>query len=117
MPQSGGMRMNWFRYVKFRARVLGGLGTVLAAVPLSLIALGAAPSSAAGADWSSYLHDNGHSSYNAAATSITPATLGNLQPVWRWLVPPSPNGGRRSFWRRRPSTTARCTLARRTGTS
>jgi len=93
MPQSGGMRMNWFRYVKFRARVLGGLGTVLAAVPLSLIALGAAPSSAAGADWSSYLHDNGHSSYNAAATSITPATLGNLQPVWRWLVPPSPNGG------------------------
>ena len=87
------MTMNWFRCAKLRARVLGRLGFGLAAVPLFLTALGAAPSSATGADWSGYLHDNGHSSYNAAATSITPATLGNLQPVWRWLVPSSPNGG------------------------
>ena len=54
----------------------------------------ASPSAAQpGADWTSYLHDASHSSYNAAANSITPSSIGNLQPVWRWIVPVSPNAG------------------------
>jgi outer membrane protein assembly factor BamB len=33
-----------------------------------------------------------HSNYQSAATSITPTNIGDLQPVWRWLVPSPPNG-------------------------
>jgi outer membrane protein assembly factor BamB len=51
------------------------------------------PASAAVGDWSSFLFDSGHSSYNAAATSISPSNLSAVEPVWRWLVPPSPNTG------------------------
>src|SRR5579864_8335246 len=50
------------------------------------------------ADWSSYLHDPGHSSYNSAATSIATGNLGNLQPVWRWRVAAPPNGASSSLW-------------------
>jgi outer membrane protein assembly factor BamB len=43
--------------------------------------------------WSQYLRGPAHDSYNAAATSISPSNLTNLQPVWQWMVPPSPNSG------------------------
>ncbi len=51
--------------------------------------------SAAGTDWTSYLNGASHSSYNSSATSITVSGVeaGNLQPVWRWLPPASPNAG------------------------
>jgi outer membrane protein assembly factor BamB len=44
------------------------------------------------ADWSAFMRNASHSSYNAAATSITPANIADLQPVWRWSVPASTNG-------------------------
>jgi outer membrane protein assembly factor BamB len=49
----------------------------------------AAPSAQAQgtADWSAYLLDTGHSSYNAAATSISTGNVANLQPVWQWFEP------------------------------
>src|SRR5258708_8515112 len=34
-----------------------------------------------------------HTSYNPGATSISGANIANLEPVWRWSVPPSPNNG------------------------
>lgn len=39
------------------------------------------------ADWPAYLMDASHSSYNGAATAITPANVSALTPVWRWLDP------------------------------
>jgi outer membrane protein assembly factor BamB len=47
------------------------------------------------ADWPQYLNGPSHSSYNAAATSITVPGVqaGNLQPVWTWSVPASTNAG------------------------
>jgi outer membrane protein assembly factor BamB len=56
-----------------------------------------APSASAQAssDWSQYLDGPSHDSFNAAATSITVPGVeaGNLQPVWRWSPPASPNAG------------------------
>ena len=40
------------------------------------------------ADWPAYLHDKGHSSFNAAATSIGTGNVAHLQPVWQWFDPP-----------------------------
>ena len=45
------------------------------------------------ADWPTYLYDTGHSSFNAAATAITPAAASSLVPVWKWATPASPNAG------------------------
>jgi polyvinyl alcohol dehydrogenase (cytochrome) len=45
------------------------------------------------ADWPAFLDGVEHSSYNSCATSITPANISNLQPVWQWLPPASPNVG------------------------
>jgi len=45
------------------------------------------------ADWSSYLGGASHSSYNPAATSITPASTANVRPIWQWLPPASTNAG------------------------
>jgi polyvinyl alcohol dehydrogenase (cytochrome) len=84
----------------------GRLWTPVAVVfsgALALAGLASAPATAqpappsvtlAGADWTAYLHDASHSSYNAAATSITSSKVGSLQPVWRWIVPASPNTGK-----------------------
>ncbi|MHB1930321.1 MAG: outer membrane protein assembly factor BamB family protein [Acidimicrobiales bacterium] len=44
-------------------------------------------SSTVSADWPAYLFGAQHSSYNPAATSITPANVSGLEPVWRWLPP------------------------------
>ncbi len=49
----------------------------------------AEPAGAAGAsaDWPSFLFDAGHSSFNAAATTINTGNLVDLQPVWKWTEP------------------------------
>ncbi len=49
----------------------------------------------ASCDWTGYLNGPSHSSFNQGATSITVAGIqaGNLQPVWRWSTPASPNAG------------------------
>ena len=72
---------------------LASAGVALAGVAPAASAARPAPPPQSSADWSAYLHDTGHTSDNAAATSITPANLGNLQPVWRWVVPAAPNSG------------------------
>ena len=54
--------------------------------------LAAPPAQAQGtADWPAYLLDTGHSSYNAAATSIGTGNAANLQPVWRFKQPSGTN--------------------------
>jgi outer membrane protein assembly factor BamB len=45
------------------------------------------------ADWSAYLGGPAHTSYNPAATSISTSTISNLQPIWQWPPPGSPNTG------------------------
>lgn len=45
------------------------------------------------ADWPEFMFSPGHTSYNSAATSISTSNIADLQPVWRWLVPASTNGG------------------------
>lgn len=46
-----------------------------------------------GSDWSAYLDGSAHWSFNVNATAITTTNIGNLQPVWRWTPPKSPNSG------------------------
>ena len=77
------------------ARVIGHLAAASMLV-LILAGLAATPAQAQGtADWPAYLLDTGHSSYNAAATSIGTGNVANLQPVWQWI---EPSGGNRTFW-------------------
>jgi polyvinyl alcohol dehydrogenase (cytochrome) len=53
-----------------------------------------APSSAATTDnWTSYLFNRGHSSYNAAATAITPTNVGSLTSYWQWRAAPPTKAG------------------------
>lgn len=52
---------------------------------------------APGANWPSYLFNSGHSSYNAGATAITPANVGQLAPAWKWFPPASPNSATTSL--------------------
>ena len=40
------------------------------------------------ANWPAYLRDTGHSSFNAAATSIGTGNVAHLKPVWQWFEPP-----------------------------
>ena len=72
---------------------LASAGVALAGFAPAASAARPAPPPQSSADWAAYLHDTGHTSDNAAATSITPGNLGNLQPVWRWVVPAAPNSG------------------------
>lgn len=69
---------------KVRIRLIAGV---------CIVALFAAPSalSEAGstADWTTYLHDNQHSSFNASATAITPANASNLGVQWQFQDPTS----------------------------
>jgi outer membrane protein assembly factor BamB len=44
-------------------------------------------------DWSSYLGGASHSSFNPAAKSISTSSIANLQPIWQWQPPASPNSG------------------------
>jgi polyvinyl alcohol dehydrogenase (cytochrome) len=66
---------------------------MLGLVGTAVISNGQAQASSGSADWPGYLFGPAHSSYNAAATSITPSNVGDLEPVWQWLPPASPNSG------------------------
>jgi len=70
--------------------------TALAAALLVPVSSTTASAQTNPSDWPAYLDGPSHSSYNAAATSITTAGVqaGNLQPVWRWAAPASSNAGR-----------------------
>jgi polyvinyl alcohol dehydrogenase (cytochrome) len=68
------------------AAAVGLLSSLLVAVASS----GPAYAQSSG-DWPQFMLNNSHSSYNTAATSITPTNVADLQPVWRWTVPASPN--------------------------
>jgi polyvinyl alcohol dehydrogenase (cytochrome) len=57
------------------AALLSGTSVLAAAGPVSAQTSG---------DWSGYLYNAGHSSYNAAETAITPANASNLTKVWQW---------------------------------
>ncbi len=50
-------------------------------------------STQANGNWPAFLYNAGHSSYNAAATTITPGSISSLHMVWRWATPPSTNSG------------------------
>jgi outer membrane protein assembly factor BamB len=53
---------------------------------LTLAGLAATPAGAAGtANWSSFLFNANHSSFNGAATSITTKNVADLQPAWQWF--------------------------------
>jgi len=60
---------------------------LLIAVPVLAITALTGPASRAAVtstDWSGYLHDAAHSSFNAADTAITPANAGSLAQRWTW---------------------------------
>ncbi len=44
-------------------------------------------------DWSAYLDGPLHDSFNPSAVSINPADMADLQPIWQWNAPTSPNTG------------------------
>ena len=70
-------------------------GLVLASVIAAAATAVAGPAAASPktTDWSAYLDGPSHTSYNASAVSITPAALADLQPVWQFQAPASPNSG------------------------
>ena len=68
--------------------VVGLLSSLMAALGSSGAAYGQAS-----ADWPGFMLNSSHTSYSTAATSITPDNIADLQPVWRWIVPASPNSG------------------------
>src|SRR6266568_552186 len=85
-----------------RFRVLGlrrirVVGQLAAASMLVFAWAGLAATSALAqgtADWPAYLLDAGHSSYNAAVTSVGTGNVANLEPVWQWV---QPSGTPRTF--------------------
>ena len=62
---------------------------LLAAAPLLALLVTGTPSSAGQSitNWPSYLFDSGHSSYNAQATAVTPASASGLVLAWNFRVP------------------------------
>ena len=79
-----------------RVVVLASLAAIVVALATGSAVLTSRTASAASpTDWTAYLNGPSHNSYNPSATSITvPGTqAGNLQPVWRWAPPASPNAG------------------------
>jgi polyvinyl alcohol dehydrogenase (cytochrome) len=71
--------------------IVAGVGTLLVA----LLAVGAGPAAAqpSPSDWASFLNGPAHSSYNAAATTITPSNVSSLTEAWNWATPPTTNTG------------------------
>ena len=43
-----------------------------------------------GANWTSYLFNGGHTSYNAGDTAINNTNAGSLTPAWTWMPPAPP---------------------------
>jgi outer membrane protein assembly factor BamB len=74
-----------------------GRWTVIILALLSTLALVASAGGVVNAqstpDWPQFMFGPGHTSYSSAATSISTTNIANLQPVWRWSVPPSQNSG------------------------
>lgn len=84
-------------------RITGRLAATAATAGLLLATLagvGAGPASAQAnpSDWTAYLNGPAHSSYNAAATAITPGNVASLQQLWQWVTPASPNVGPNAIW-------------------
>jgi outer membrane protein assembly factor BamB len=82
-----------------RSSLIGGCLTLLL-TSVALIGLVGTSSagtvngrSPSGSDWPSFLDGSSHSSYNAAATAITPSNISDLNPIWRWILPPSKVAG------------------------
>jgi outer membrane protein assembly factor BamB len=73
------------------------MAATVSACGLVAALLGAGTGSAAAqpspADWPAFLDNTGHSSFNAAATAITPANVSSLVRAWLWATPASPNAG------------------------
>jgi polyvinyl alcohol dehydrogenase (cytochrome) len=44
-------------------------------------------------DWSAYLGGGSHTSFNPAATTVTPASMSKLRPIWQWRPSDAPDGG------------------------
>lgn len=81
-----------------RARRLAAALTAAAAVVAgSVAAAGPASGQASPSDWPAFLNGPAHTSFNAAATSITPSNIASLSQVWRWVTPASPNVGPNTF--------------------
>jgi outer membrane protein assembly factor BamB len=74
-PRPLGSRRSWL------ARVTTSMAAGALAV-LSILITVVVPASAASADWPTYLFDNGHSSFNNAATTITPQNAATLHKSW-----------------------------------
>jgi outer membrane protein assembly factor BamB len=66
--------------------VRAGRIVTAAAMTMVLSLLGAAPAAGGGADWTGYLFDARHGSWNAAATAITPADAAGLAPDWTFTA-------------------------------
>jgi outer membrane protein assembly factor BamB len=80
---------------RVRSVVSAWLAAIVVPLATAITVLAPGSASAAGPDWTAYLNGPSHTSYNPAATSITVPGIqaGNLQPVWRWTPPASPNAG------------------------
>lgn len=81
-------------------RVCARMAAPVAAGILLAALVGAVPAAAQASpsDWPGYLNGSAHSSYNAAATAITPGNAASLQQVWQWVTPASPNDGPNAIW-------------------
>jgi outer membrane protein assembly factor BamB len=81
-----------------RETTVGPHAVVVASAGLPTVPINSTATAAAigGANWSSYLFTAGHNSYNAGATTITPANAAALTQAWTWLpgAPPVPALGR-----------------------
>lgn len=60
---------------------------LVALVVAGLVGIATPGEGAVSADWPAYLYGASHSSYNAAATAITPANAGSLTQYWHWRPP------------------------------
>ncbi|MGH3155958.1 MAG: PQQ-binding-like beta-propeller repeat protein [Streptosporangiaceae bacterium] len=72
--------------------MIASVGVLLVA----FLAAGAGPAAAqpAPGDWASFLNGPSHTSYNAAATTITPGDISSLTQAWSWATPATTDTGR-----------------------
>jgi outer membrane protein assembly factor BamB len=89
-------RLAGFR-LRRRALPAVAAGTLLSGLLVGFGSGGMAYAQSSG-DWPQFMLNNSHSSYNTAETSITPANVADLQPVWRWTAPASPNSATNALY-------------------
>jgi outer membrane protein assembly factor BamB len=87
---AGACRLAGFRLRRRGLPVAAAVG-LLSSLLVAFGSSGMAYAQSSG-DWPQFMLNNAHSSYNTAETSITPANVADLQPVWRWTVPAATNG-------------------------